>query len=73
MFFIIGSRFFKWGSALTEKVMHCGNCGTNAQFVRKTGLRFITLFFILPVIPISGIKHMIQCPNCKTVFVNNTP
>ncbi|HZS10519.1 MAG TPA: hypothetical protein VFD58_37165 [Blastocatellia bacterium] len=65
---IIGLHFFVWGSILTEQRMHCGQCGTVAQFVRKRGMRFITIFFIIPVIPVSGITHIVQCPNCKTRY-----
>ena len=66
-FFIIGTHFFSWGSQAGEQ-MRCGKCGTVAQFVRKQGMRFITLFFIIPVIPISGITHLVQCPVCGTKY-----
>ena len=49
--------------------MHCGTCGTQAQFVLKTGMRFIVLFFIIPIIPISGKMQVVECPRCKTRFV----
>jgi hypothetical protein len=35
-----------------------------ANFISKKGMQFITLFFIIPVIPISGTRHMMQCPSC---------
>jgi hypothetical protein len=38
------------------------------RFVMKKGMRFITLFFIIPVMPISGVKEMVQCPNCGTRY-----
>ena len=60
---IIGTRFFTWGSDRAGQPMHCAQCGTVAQFILKKGKRFITLFFIIPVIPISGVKHLMQCPN----------
>ncbi len=65
---IIGTHFFTWGSALTHEMMRCGQCGTVAQFKEKSGMRFITLFFIVPVIPISGINKMYECPNCKARY-----
>ncbi len=65
---IIGIRFFCWGSQFTEHPMHCGQCGASTQFIIKQGMRFITVFFIIPVIPISGMKHILQCPNCGTRF-----
>jgi uncharacterized C2H2 Zn-finger protein len=63
-FFIIGTRFFSWGSTPGPEVMRCGQCGTVANFVVKKGMRFITLFFIVPIIPISGVKELLQCPTC---------
>jgi hypothetical protein len=65
---IIGLRFFVWGAMLCEQQMRCGQCGTVAQFIRKKGMRFITVFFIIPVIPVSRITHLIECPNCKTRY-----
>jgi hypothetical protein len=68
---IIGIRFFTWGSDRTVDQMHCGQCGAIAPFVLKKGMRFITLFFIIPVIPISGVNHIAQCPNCGTRYQAN--
>jgi hypothetical protein len=65
---IIGVRFFTWGSGRTANAMHCGQCGTIAPFVLKKGMRFITVFFIVPVIPISGVTHIAQCPTCGTRY-----
>ena len=62
MFLIIGTKFFVWGSERTAESLHCGHCGTVAPFVMKKGMRFITVFFIIPVIPISGVKPLVQCP-----------
>lgn len=49
-------------------MIRCSQCGALAQFTEKTGMRFITLFFIIPTIPISGAKKIIQCPNCRARF-----
>ncbi len=68
MFLIIGTKFFSWGSEKTNETIRCSQCGTLAQFKEKTGMRFITLFFVIPTIPISGKKKMIECPNCKARF-----
>lgn len=65
---IIGVHFFTWGSELTGEPLHCGVCGTIARFKLKRGMRFITLFFIIPVIPISGVSEIVECANCKTRF-----
>jgi len=52
MFFIIGTKFFTWGGAKTPDMIRCSECGTVTQFTEKTGMRFLTLFFIVPTIPI---------------------
>ena len=65
--FIIGMRFVAWGSEMTGQQMRCGKCGTVGQFIDKKGMRFITLFFI-PVIPVSGTRHLLQCAACGTRF-----
>jgi len=68
-FFIIGTRFFTWGSGENvPQQMQCGRCGTVASFPLKKGMNFITLFFIIPVIPISGVKQLAECPNCKARY-----
>lgn len=66
-FFIIGTHFFSWGSEPGER-MRCGKCGTVADFIKKQGMRFITLFLIIPIVPISGVKHLLQCPVCGTKY-----
>jgi transcription elongation factor Elf1 len=68
MFLIIGTRFFSWGQERTNELMHCGNCGSVVSFIVKKGMQFITLFFLIPVIPISGVKYILQCPNCGTRY-----
>ncbi len=68
MFLIIGTKFITWGSQKTNDRIRCSQCGTVAQFTEKTGMNFITLFFLVPTIPISGKKKMIECPNCKARF-----
>jgi DNA-directed RNA polymerase subunit RPC12/RpoP len=68
MFLIIGTKFITWGSQKTNDTIRCSQCGTVAKFTEKTGMNFITLFFLVPTIPISGKKKMIECPNCKARF-----
>lgn len=68
MFLIIGTKVFTWGSNKTPDTIRCSQCGALAQFTEKTGMRFLTLFFLLPTIPLSGKKKMIECPNCKARF-----
>ena len=67
MFFIIGLRFVTWGSTPSGQQMRCPNCNTVGEFVNKTGMRFVTLFFI-PVIPAGGKTHLLECPTCGTRF-----
>lgn len=69
MFFLvlIGTRFVTWGSGPSGRQMRCDNCGTVGEFVSKTGMRFVTFFFI-PVIPAGGKKHLLECPTCGTRF-----
>ena len=61
---IIGTHFFTWGTHWSAQPLRCGQCGTATHFIRKQGMRFVTLFFVLPILPISGVKHFMQCPNC---------
>jgi len=67
-FFIIGTHFFSWGSQPSSEQLRCGKCGTSATFIKKQGMQFITLFFIIPIIPISGVKNLLQCPVCGTKY-----
>lgn len=71
MFIIIGTKLFAWGSTLTPQPFRCSACGMFGQFLEKTAMRFVTLFFIIPVIPISSKKLLIECPKCKTRFERN--
>jgi hypothetical protein len=72
MFLIIGLKYFTWGSETTSQSVHCGNCGVIAPFLKKKGMRFITLFFIIPTIPISGLQELIECPNCHSRYQANS-
>ena len=65
---IIGTHFFVWGSGLFDTLLRCGRCGTIAQFIRKQGMRFLTVFFVIPVLPVSGVKELAQCPTCGTKY-----
>jgi len=68
MFIIIGTRLFAWGSEMSPQSYRCGACGAFTQFIEKTAMRFLTVFFIVPVIPISGKKLLMECPRCKTRY-----
>jgi hypothetical protein len=71
-FFIMGTQFFTWGSQVAPTEMRCTKCGTVGRFTEKKGMRFITLFFIVPVIPISGVRSLLQCPMCGTRYQVNS-
>ena len=68
MIFIIGTNFKVSGSERTAEQRRCPQCGALTQFVKKTGRNYITLFFVLPVIPIGKKQNLLECPNCKTRF-----
>ena len=70
--FIVGTRFFTWGSQPETNQMRCGQCGHVGWFTRKRGMSFITLFFIIPVIPISGVTNILQCSVCRTRYQVNS-
>ncbi len=65
---IWGWKVFAWGSNLTPETLRCGTCGMSAQFIEKTAMRFFTIFFIIPLIPLSGKMRLIECQKCKTRY-----
>ena len=67
-FFIVGTKFLTWGSERAPQPSRRGQCGTVTNFIIKKGMRFITAFFIVPLIPISGVKQLVQCPACGTRY-----
>ena len=68
---IIGIRLFFWGSQLSSQAMRCAKCGYAGPFTLKKGMRFITLFFVIPTIPVSGVMHVAECKQCKTRYQAN--
>lgn len=46
----------------------CPECGQVSTFVPKRVMRFIHILWI-PLIPISGFKHVLECQSCKAKFV----
>ena len=71
-FIIIGTDYFTWGRELTPQPIQCGNCGQLTNFIMKKGMRFVTIFFFIPVIPVSGVTQLVECPNCKTRYQPTT-
>jgi hypothetical protein len=61
---IVGSHFFTFGSNRTPEIWRCLTCGTEEQFTMKSGIRLLTLYFFIPVLPLSGIQAFVQCPRC---------
>ncbi len=70
---VFGVKFWAWGNALTQRIWKCSKCGFEGQFIEKKGMRFITLYWIIPTIPVSGITALVQCPQCKTRYQDNAP
>ena len=68
MFLIIGTKYRVSGSERTAEQHRCARCGTLAQFIKKSGRNYITLFFLLPVFPIGKENSFIECPNCKARY-----
>lgn len=71
-FLIIGVKFFSWGSELTPEAWRCGACGTVAPFEKKSGMRFLTLFFFVPVLPLSGVRRLVACRTCGARFTTES-
>lgn len=71
-FIIIGTDYITWGSEQTEQPISCGNCGQHTNFIKKKGMRFVTIFFFIPIVPISGVTQLVECPNCKTRYQPTT-
>ena len=69
---IFGIKFWAWGSKLTEQIWHCAQCGFQGQFIEKKGMRFFTLYWVIPLIPVSRVTSMVQCPTCKTRYSPNS-
>jgi hypothetical protein len=69
---IYGTRYFTWGNQPTSEAWCCGNCGTVAPFRRRKGMRWFTLYFIIPVLPLSRVSHLIECPHCRTRYAVDT-
>jgi zinc-ribbon family len=49
-------------------VLFCRKCGGDREYRRRTGRRYITLFFV-PLIPLRKTGEHVQCARCKTRYV----
>ena len=66
---VFGIKTFRWGSDQTDYLRTCPQCGFYGYFVRKKAIRAVTLFFVIPVFPLSGITTVDVCPQCNTPFI----
>ena len=65
--------FIIWGLRVVYRTIatglfFCRKCGGDRDYRRRTGRRFITLFFI-PLIPLARTGEHVQCRTCKTRYV----
>lgn len=68
MFLIIGTKYRFSGSQRTPETLRCERCGAVAQFIRKTGRNYLTLFFVVPIFPVGKAQNVLECPNCKARY-----
>ncbi len=50
-----------------QGMFHCPRCGGDRQYRRRSGRRFLTLFFI-PVIPLTRAGEHVQCTTCRARY-----
>lgn len=50
-----------------EGMFHCPRCGGDRQYRRRSGRRFLTLFFI-PVIPLTRAGEHVRCVPCRARY-----
>ena len=67
-FLVVGNRYRTKSEGTTAEAMTCPSCGASGRFERKSGRQFLTLFFVLPVLPLGGAQQFVECPNCHTQF-----
>ncbi len=53
---------------IAQGVFFCRKCGGDRAYRRRTGRRYITLFFV-PLIPLARTGEHVQCTTCKTRYV----
>ena len=67
-FLVVGNRYKTKGEGTTDEVVQCPNCGMVGRFERKSGRQYLTLFFLVPVLPLGGRDSYVECPRCKARF-----
>lgn len=53
---------------IARGVFFCRKCGGDRDYRRRTGRRYITLFFI-PLVPLTKTGEHVQCLRCRTRYV----
>jgi hypothetical protein len=54
---------------IARGVFFCRKCGGDREYRRRTGRRYVTLFF-LPLIPLNKTGEHVQCTRCRTRYVS---
>ena len=72
-FLLVGNRYRTTSEGTTPEVRTCPSCGARAQFDRKRRRQYLTLFFLLPVLPLGSAQEFVECPNCHTQFQATDP
>jgi hypothetical protein len=67
-FLVAGNKRVSKDAGSTEQAIQCPNCGTVARFGRRTERQYLTLFFVLPVVPLGGANTVVECPTCHARF-----
>jgi endogenous inhibitor of DNA gyrase (YacG/DUF329 family) len=67
-FLIAGTKTVAKRLGSTEEAIHCPTCGTVARFERKSERPYLTLFFVLPVVPLGRGHIVVECPACRARF-----
>jgi RNase P subunit RPR2 len=67
-FLVVGNRYRTRSEGTTYDVVRCPNCGTTGRFEKKSGRQWLTLFFVLPVVPLGGRRSFVECPSCHARF-----
>lgn len=70
MIILFGTRYITWGDERTATVWHCPSCERDDFFIRKRGRRMLTLFFLIPTIPLGRVERFTQCPHCGARYID---
>lgn len=67
-FLVAGNRYRTKREGETQETMQCPYCGHFGRFERRSGRQYLTLFLVLPVVPLGTRSEFVQCPKCRTRF-----